>query len=128
MYTVSTLPPHNDMLQVLCHVTTRLQSLHDAGLVHRDLKPGNVLWRPQHLEWTLIDFGCAAPTGARPPYLRYLLCGLPMSYILIGPAQQNAKCLNAVRRALHMQLAACTFATDRCLRPMVTLVQAAWLV
>ena len=27
-------------------------------------KPGNILWRPQHLEWTLIDFGCAAQTGA----------------------------------------------------------------
>jgi hypothetical protein len=25
---------------------------------------GNVLWRPKHLEWTLIDFGCAAQTGA----------------------------------------------------------------
>jgi serine/threonine protein kinase len=50
-------------LQVLCHVTTRLQKLHEAGLVHRDLKPGNVLWRPQHLEWTLIDFGCAAQIG-----------------------------------------------------------------
>ena len=48
------------LVQVLCHVTTRLQRLHAADLVHRDLKPGNVLWRPQHLEWTLIDFGCAA--------------------------------------------------------------------
>lgn len=51
-------------LQVLCHVTTRLKLLHKEGLAHRDLKPGNVLWRPQHLEWTLIDFGCAAAIGA----------------------------------------------------------------
>lgn len=50
-------------MQVLCHVTTRLQRLHEAGLAHRDLKPGNVLWRPQHLEWTLIDFGCAGQIG-----------------------------------------------------------------
>lgn len=47
----------------MCHVTTRLKRLHEAGLAHRDLKPGNVLWRPQHLEWTLIDFGCAAAIG-----------------------------------------------------------------
>jgi serine/threonine protein kinase len=28
------------VVQVLCHVTTRLQRLHAAGLAHRDLKPG----------------------------------------------------------------------------------------
>ena len=52
-------------VQVLCHVTKKLQRLHEADLVHRDLKPGNVLWRPQHLEWTLIDFGCSAPEGVQ---------------------------------------------------------------
>lgn len=66
-------PDFTTILQVLTHVVTRLQRLHDNDLVHRDLKPGNVLWRPQHLEWTLIDFGCAAHTGAPPPP-RHLPC------------------------------------------------------
>lgn len=57
-------PDFTTILQVLTHVCTRLQLLHDNGLAHRDLKPGNILWRPKHLQWTLIDFGCAAQIGA----------------------------------------------------------------
>jgi serine/threonine protein kinase len=51
-------------IQVLCHIAERLKVLHAAGWVHRDLKPGNVLRRPTHHSWTLIDFGCTARIGA----------------------------------------------------------------
>lgn len=70
MWALRIKPDFTTILQVLTHVATRLEQLHESGLVHRDLKPGNVLWRPQHLAWTLIDFGCAAHTGARPVLLR----------------------------------------------------------
>lgn len=33
------------------------------GYVHRDLKPGNVMWLPRENHWTLIDFACVARTG-----------------------------------------------------------------
>lgn len=56
------------------HVTTRLERLHAAGLVHRDLKPGNILWRPKHLEWTLIDFGCAAQIGTQHVRIPQSIC------------------------------------------------------
>jgi serine/threonine protein kinase len=51
-------------MQALSHVAQRLHVLHAAGWTHRDLKPGNVLRRPQHHSWTLIDFGCTVRTGA----------------------------------------------------------------
>lgn len=54
-------------LQVLIHVTERVATLHAAGVVHRDLKPGNVLWRPRNHAWTLIDYGCAAEMGVPVP-------------------------------------------------------------
>jgi serine/threonine protein kinase len=54
-------------MQVLCHIAERLQVLHAAGWVHRDIKPGNVLRRPVHHSWTLIDFGCTARVGAFHP-------------------------------------------------------------
>lgn len=50
-------------MQVLANIAKRLQSMHEAGYAHRDLKPANVMWLPRENQWTLIDFGCAAPIG-----------------------------------------------------------------
>ena len=47
------------------HLAMRLKDLHALGYVHRDLKPGNVMWLPRENRWTVIDFGCAARTGER---------------------------------------------------------------
>ena len=52
-------------MQVLHHVAQRLAQLHAAGWAHLDLKPGNVLRRPEKHSWTLIDFGCSTEIGAR---------------------------------------------------------------
>ena len=62
-------PDFPTIVQVLSHVTERVKTMHDLGLIHRDLKPGNVLWRPGQHSWTLIDFGCAAKTGMKLPIL-----------------------------------------------------------
>ena len=64
-------------VQVMMHVMHKLEGLHEAGWVHRDLKPGNAIWLPSSNSWTLIDFGSAARTGAPPP---------PCQIIALGPA------------------------------------------
>ena len=57
---------HTICMQVLSHIAERLQDLHKAGYVHRDIKPGNIMFLPRTKRWTLIDFGCAAATGSHP--------------------------------------------------------------
>lgn len=48
--------------RLLIHLLNALQALHGAGLIHRDVKPGNVLVRPDGAP-VLTDFGAAAEIG-----------------------------------------------------------------
>ena len=48
---------------MISQLASRLTELHALGYVHRDLKPGNVMWLPRENRWTIIDFGCVARTS-----------------------------------------------------------------
>jgi hypothetical protein len=50
-------------ISIVGHLADRVRKIHSAGFVHRDLKPGNVMWLPSVNGFTVIDFGSTARSG-----------------------------------------------------------------
>jgi serine/threonine protein kinase len=70
-------------VQMMHQLALRLRDLHEFGVVHRDLKPGNVMWLPRENRWTVIDFGCAARTGERARLCFSLAYAAPEAQVLV---------------------------------------------
>jgi eukaryotic-like serine/threonine-protein kinase len=57
--------PVDQVLELVEHAARALGAVHRAGVVHRDLKPGNLfLVDALPRAWKLVDFGVAEPSGA----------------------------------------------------------------
>eukprot|EP00892_Ulva_mutabilis_P002733 jgi/Ulvmu1/12460/UM009_0112.1 len=75
---------------MLANIAKKLAGMHEAGYVHRDLKPGNVMWLPRENRWTIIDFGCVAKAGEQ--------CGIAYSLRYTAPEVIHA--LNSNERKM----------------------------
>ncbi|MCX6398343.1 MAG: serine/threonine-protein kinase [Propionibacteriales bacterium] len=88
------IPSLVDALEIIEQVTSGLSDAHDAGLVHRDIKPGNVLVRrrPGSVRAYLADFGIARQMNADATRFSSSTVGTPsyMAPELHGGAKASA--------------------------------------
>ena len=64
--------PVDEALEVSCEIASGVEAAHAAGVVHRDLKPGNVMFRPDG-KIKVLDFGLAREVGTSVASLDKLL-------------------------------------------------------
>ena len=58
-------PKPDTVREWLLKMCSAVTALSNAGIVHRDIKAGNILWDPVRGEPVLADFGIAAKTGTK---------------------------------------------------------------
>ncbi|MBI4612446.1 MAG: serine/threonine protein kinase [Planctomycetes bacterium] len=59
-------PKTEELLRTVCRVAEILDEVHRHGIVHRDVKPENIIIDPQGEPW-LVDFGLALRRDLTPP-------------------------------------------------------------
>jgi eukaryotic-like serine/threonine-protein kinase len=80
-----------EVLKVTLQLALALEPIHNAGVIHRDLKPGNVMFREDD-SLVVIDFGLAQHTTASQPVAPNLISGTPA---YMSPEQGHGEPIDA---------------------------------
>lgn len=84
----------DDSVSIVCHVAEALQAAHALGVVHRDVKPGNILL-PKNGPPKLGDFGLALATDQASDALRLTRAGTTLGTLEYAAPEQLSKAVSA---------------------------------
>lgn len=88
---VESLDPY-EMAEATEKLRRRLSVMHSLGLVHRDIKPDNVVCSRTSNELLFCDFGETMSLAEPPGYLSHALCGGTVGFM--SPAMKNLHTIN----------------------------------
>eukprot|EP00892_Ulva_mutabilis_P004163 jgi/Ulvmu1/2118/UM127_0003.1 len=88
----TTTPDLFTALAMLSSVSKRLAALHDAGYVHCDLKPSNIMLMTSDKRWTVVGFSRAACAGAEVPLHLTLAYAAPESVRAFANGEETMRC------------------------------------
>ena len=84
----------DEAVGIICHVAEALQAAHALGVVHRDVKPGNILL-PKNGPPKLGDFGLALTTEQASDSLRLTRAGTTLGTLEYAAPEQLSKAVSA---------------------------------
>src|SRR3954470_7001842 len=58
--------PADEVAEIVTQIGDAVQAAHEVGVVHRDLKPDNLMYDPESRRVKLLDFGIATDTDSSP--------------------------------------------------------------
>jgi len=58
--------PADEVAEIVVQIGDAVQAAHEVGVVHRDLKPDNLMYDPESRRVKLLDFGIATDTDSSP--------------------------------------------------------------
>ena len=58
--------PLDEVAEIVAQIGQAVQAAHEVGVVHRDLKPDNLMYDPESRRVKLLDFGIATDTDTAP--------------------------------------------------------------
>ena len=86
------VPPLADTLRICREVAEGLQAAHERGLIHRDIKPGNIWLEGKRARAKILDFGLARAAGGDSQLTQQgAIVGTPA---YMAPEQANGKVLD----------------------------------
>jgi serine/threonine-protein kinase len=113
-----------EVLQLIQQIGGALAFAHERGIIHRDVKPANILWEPANKRWLITDFGIARYAQPTEDAITSVgaIIGTPA---YMAPEQLAGVELDGRTDMFALAATACEALTGKRLRPYATQTTAA---